>query len=117
MGFWLLKTPVEGAEVIVHLAVVQSCGLTQPSPSTPMRALTQAQEYAEIIQTKWEETEEKPAVIAISIAAFVAIWAASGVIVSASRTPVSTFSLCAYNHASTRFESASCAHLPCVIHV
>ena len=69
---------------------------TRPLPSTPVPALTQAQEYAEIIQTKWEETEEKPAVIAISIAAFVAIWAASGVIVSASRMPRPTLPLCAY---------------------
>ena len=30
--------------------------------------VVQAQDYLETIQTKWEETEEKPAVIAISIA-------------------------------------------------
>ena len=34
--------------------------------------VVQAQEYADIIQTKWEETEEKPAVIAISVASCVA---------------------------------------------
>ena len=63
-------------------------GRSDPTPALALRAmltLMQAQEYADIIQTKWEQTEEKPAVIAISIAAFVAIWAASGVIVSASR--------------------------------
>lgn len=31
-----------------------------------------------VLQEKWDETEEKPAVIAITLSAFVAIWAASG---------------------------------------
>jgi len=47
-----------------------------------------AQDYLETIQTKWEETEEKPAVIAISIASFVAIWAASGVIDAVNKLPI-----------------------------
>lgn len=41
----------------------------------------QAQEYLDDIGAKWEEVEEKPAVIAISVASFIAIWAASGIIV------------------------------------
>ncbi len=31
-----------------------------------------------MLQEKWDETEEKPAVVAITLSAFVAIWAASG---------------------------------------
>ena len=39
---------------------------------TLLLGVVQAQDYLETIQTKWEETEEKPAVIAISIASCVA---------------------------------------------
>lgn len=40
------------------------------------------------LQDKWEATEEKPAVIAISIAAFLAIWTANGVITAVDKIPV-----------------------------
>ena len=41
-----------------------------------------------MLQQKWNETEEKPAVVAITLSAFVAIWAASGVIDAIDRLPV-----------------------------
>jgi len=47
-----------------------------------------AQEYVEIIKSKWEETDEKPAVVAISVASFIAIWAASGVIDAVNKLPL-----------------------------
>ena len=47
----------------------------------------QVGEYIDIITTKWEETDEKPAVIAISFASFIAIWAASGIIVRIYQVP------------------------------
>jgi len=47
-----------------------------------------AQEYVEIVKQKWEETEEKPAVVAISIASFIAIWAASGVVDAVDKLPL-----------------------------
>lgn len=47
-----------------------------------------AQEYVEVIKTKWEETEEKPAVIAISVASFIAIVAASSVLDAVNKLPL-----------------------------
>ncbi len=39
-------------------------------------------------QEKWEETEEKPAVVAITVSAFIAIWAASGVVDAVDKLPI-----------------------------
>jgi len=41
-----------------------------------------------VAQAKWDETEEKPAVVAIAFASFVAIWASSGVIDALNRLPI-----------------------------
>ena len=39
-------------------------------------------------QEKWDQTEEKPAVVAITLASFVAIWAASGVVDAIDKLPL-----------------------------
>ena len=41
-----------------------------------------------LLQRKWNETEEKPAVVAITLSAFVAVWAASGVVDAVDRLPL-----------------------------
>ena len=40
------------------------------------------------MQAKWNATEEKPAVIAIGLSSFVAIWAASGLVDAINRLPL-----------------------------
>ena len=40
------------------------------------------------MQVKWDKTEEKPAVIAITTAAFVGVWALSGLVDRIDRLPV-----------------------------
>lgn len=50
--------------------------------------LEKANEYLETISEKWEETEEKPAVVAIALAAFVGIWATSGIVDRIDKLPV-----------------------------
>lgn len=40
------------------------------------------------VQAKWDETEEKPAVIAITSAAFVGVWALSGLVDRIDRLPI-----------------------------
>ena len=39
-------------------------------------------------QEKWDQTEEKPAVVAITLASFVAVWAASGVVDAVDKLPL-----------------------------
>lgn len=46
-----------------------------------------ATEVLENAKAKWDETEEKPAVIAISAVSFVTIWAASALIDGVDRLP------------------------------
>jgi hypothetical protein len=45
-------------------------------------------EYIEIAKDKWEATEEKPAAIAITFAALIAVWAASGVVDAVDKLPL-----------------------------
>lgn len=40
------------------------------------------------LQEKWDQTEEKPAVVAITLASFVAVWAASGVVDAIDKLPL-----------------------------
>ena len=42
----------------------------------------------EDVKAKWEATEEKPAAIALALAGFVAVWAASGVVGAVDKLPV-----------------------------
>lgn len=41
-----------------------------------------------VLQTKWNNTEEKPAVIAIGLSSFVAIWAAAGLVDAVNKLPL-----------------------------
>lgn len=40
------------------------------------------------MQAKWDATEEKPAVIAIGLSSFVAVWAAAGLVDAVNRLPL-----------------------------
>ncbi len=40
------------------------------------------------MQAKWDDLDEKPAAVAITISVFVAIWAASGVVDAVDRLPI-----------------------------
>lgn len=47
-----------------------------------------AAKLARSASTKWEETEEKPAAIALTVAGFVAVWASAGLIDAVDSLPV-----------------------------
>lgn len=53
-----------------------------------IRGVLEAETGGYWLQEKWDETEEKPAVVAITISAFIAIWAASGVVDAVDKLPV-----------------------------
>jgi hypothetical protein len=57
------------------------------------------------LQEKWDETEEKPAVVAITLSAFVAIWAASG-----AQSTSRSFSFGGISHAFSCNDPVSCSH-------
>ena len=40
-----------------------------------------------VVQTKWEENDEKPTTVALGLAGFVGLWAASGLLDSINRLP------------------------------
>ncbi|CAL5222119.1 g4435 [Coccomyxa viridis] len=54
----------------------------------PEEVQQKSQEIIRDIQAKWNATEEKPAVIAIGLSSFVAIWAASGLVDAINRLPL-----------------------------
>lgn len=43
---------------------------------------------ADCVKAKWDETDEKPAVVAVGVAAFVAIWALSGLVDRLDKLPL-----------------------------
>ncbi len=60
-----------------------ACPACPAKPVLAMRSSTHA-----AVQAKWNATEEKPAVIAIGLSSFVAIWAASGLVDAINRLPL-----------------------------
>jgi len=47
-----------------------------------------SQEIIEDLKAKWNATEEKPAVVAIGLSSFVAIWAAAGLVDAVNKLPL-----------------------------
>ncbi|KAL3160498.1 hypothetical protein ABBQ32_010808 [Trebouxia sp. C0010 RCD-2024] len=50
--------------------------------------LDKANAYVDDLKAKWDETDEKPAVIAITSAAFVGVWALSGLVDRIDKLPI-----------------------------
>ncbi|DBB07228.1 hypothetical protein WJX77_003629 [Trebouxia sp. C0004] len=55
---------------------------------TSTELLDKANAYVDDLKVKWDKTDEKPAVVAITTAAFVGVWALSGVVDRIDKLPV-----------------------------
>jgi len=54
----------------------------------PDEVQQRSQEFIQDLKAKWNATEEKPAVIAIGLSSFVAIWAAAGLVDAINKLPL-----------------------------
>ncbi|BDA50106.1 probable protein CURVATURE THYLAKOID 1A, chloroplastic at C-terminar half [Coccomyxa sp. Obi] len=63
-------------------------GITEKQIDQSDEISEKAQEFASDLKAKWDDLDEKPAAVAITISVFVAIWAASGVVDAVDRLPI-----------------------------
>ena len=85
MGAVCLIVKASDAKLIPSLLCKTVCpgSLLSPLPSADVDRAGHT-----CLQTKWDETDEKPAVIGIGVATFVAIWATSGLVDRIDKLPL-----------------------------
>lgn len=68
-----------------------------------------------VVQTKWEQNDEKPTTVILGLAAFVTLWAASGLLDSVNRLPLAGgfFEVCV--SPAPHRSPISMTHKPCVV--
>ena len=69
-------------------ALEHACCVDSVLCSVTIRRTNLLRHYACMLQVKWDKTEEKPAVIAITSAAFVGVWALSGLVDRIDKLPI-----------------------------
>eukprot|EP00193_Tetraselmis_chui_P021182 CAMPEP_0177772938 /NCGR_PEP_ID=MMETSP0491_2-20121128/12549_1 /TAXON_ID=63592 /ORGANISM="Tetraselmis chuii, Strain PLY429" /LENGTH=146 /DNA_ID=CAMNT_0019290901 /DNA_START=199 /DNA_END=639 /DNA_ORIENTATION=+ len=57
-------------------------------PMNTEELTAKAKATVEDLQAKWEATEEKPAAVALTVAGFIGVWAASGVVSAVDKLPI-----------------------------
>ncbi|KAK9903238.1 hypothetical protein WJX75_000526 [Coccomyxa subellipsoidea] len=93
-GVGALRLPVKRSRSAVPLRQpvlarsFKTGGVTEKQIDGSDEMTEKYKEIASDLKEKWDETEEKPAVVAITISAFIAIWAASGVVDAVDKLPV-----------------------------
>ena len=73
IGWFSVKVgndPLSGSQDSIKLRGAMQCSLSSALHSA----------FGGGVQAKWNATEEKPAVVAIALSSFVAIWAAAGLV-------------------------------------
>ncbi|EIE23134.1 hypothetical protein COCSUDRAFT_42072 [Coccomyxa subellipsoidea C-169] len=88
-GVGALRLPVKRSRsVLARSFKTREGGITEKGIDGSDEMTQKYQEIASDLKEKWEETEEKPAVVAITVSAFIAIWAASGVVDAVDKLPI-----------------------------